>query len=327
MKSTNKDKAEKVVNRIIDLIKTGEPLPWVKPWGIGGNFVEIIDGIKTVTITPHAWNRDGKPYRGINNYLPEGEYITFKRCKDEGGKVKKGAKGFPVVYWNFVKKTETDPETGEQTEKVVPFLREWTVFNVKDCEGIEQLHKPEPKTYTYPITHREFVEEEDGDEPMDDTAEQVIADYVSRAGNGFHINRDKTSNKAFYSPSADYVTVPKRSQFTQMGEYYSTLFHELGHSTGHYTRLNRFTGAGANAMFGSEAYSREELVAEMSSATILNLLGLETANTFRNSTAYIKDWSEAISNDPMMYVTACTRASKAVDMILGVSEDDEAEEE
>ena len=106
------------------------------------------------------------------------------------------------------------------------------------------------------------------------------------------------------------------TQYDEPAEYYSTLFHELGHSTGHASRLNRFTGDAAAAAFGSESYSREELVAEITAASILNELGLESGNTFRNSAAYVKSWSEHIKNDPMMFVTACGKAEKAVDLIL-----------
>ena len=311
----NKAVAQKVVDRIVDLINSGESLPWVKPWNRHVNTVTIVDGVKTVTIYPTAWNRKGQPYKGANTYLPAGEYITFKQCEAEGGHVKKGAKGFPVVYWNFQKVTEVDPDTSEEVEKVIPFLKYYTVFKVEDCEGIEQKHQPKPYTVEIPITHSEVV---DADTSLDATAEAIIADYIGRAGNGFHVDRDEVSDRAFYSPSIDYVSVPNRSQFAVLSEFYSALFHELGHSTGHRTRLNRFTGKAANAAFGSQEYSREELVAESTAATILNAIGMEEANTFRNSAAYIKSWSENIQKDPMMYITATTRAQAAVDLILGV---------
>lgn len=315
----NKDVAKKVVERICEIIETEGFLPWVKPWGRKPNTVEVVDGYKTVTIQPCAWNRRGVEYKGANTYLPVGEYITFAQCKAEGGSVKKGAKGFPVVYWNFYKKTKHNDDTGEDEQVVIPILKYYTVFRVEDCDGIKQKHHPEARTITVPITHLETVDDGDSD-TRNETAEAVIADYVSRAGNGFRINKDKMSNEAFYSPALDYVTVPMRSQYRAESEYYSTLFHELGHSTGHSTRLNRFSGAGKVAAWGDENYAKEELVAESTAASILNALGMEEGNTLRNSAAYIKGWAEAIKKDPLMYVSAAQKAQAAVDLILGIED-------
>lgn len=314
----NKEVAQKVVDRILDLIETEKSLPWVKPWNRKVNTVRVVDGKKVITLHPTAWNRKGEFYKGANVYLPSGEYITFKQCKAEGGNVRKGAHGFPVVYWNFVKKTETDPETGEQVEHVVPFLKYYTVFRVSDCEGIEQKHHPAPRQVEIVTSHEEMSTEQGDRNPE---AEAVIADYIARAGNGFEVRTTPNSNEAYYTPTFDYVEVPVREQFSNLSEYYSTLFHELGHSTGHRTRLNRFTGKAANASFGSQEYSREELVAETCAASILNALGLEDGNSFRNSAAYIKSWSSKIKADPMMYVTATTRAQAAFDLILGITEE------
>ena len=317
----NQEVAKKVVDRIVTMIESGKPLPWVKPWNTSRNTVTIVDGVKTITIQPNAWNRQGKQYRGVNRYLPQGEYITFSQAKAEGGSVKKGALGYPVVYWNFYRKTETDETTGEETEVVIPILKYYTVFRVEDVDGIEQKHHPEPITVEIPITHTEVVSI-DGERDLNADAEQIVADYIKRAGNGFHVERDRVTDRAFYSPSGDYVSVPMREQYSNVGEYYSTLFHELGHSTGHASRLNRFAGSAACAAFGSQDYSREELVAESTAASILNALGMEDANTFRNSAAYIKSWSEAIKGDPMMFITAATRSQAAFDLIMGIEDTD-----
>lgn len=321
----NKEVAQKVVDRICELIKENGTLPWVKPWSRHANTVEIIDGYKTVTLAPVAWNRRGVQYSGANIYLPVGEYITWAQCKSEGGSVKKGAKGFPVVYWNFFKKTVHNDETGEDEVKVIPFLKYYTVFRVEDCDGLKPKHSPKPRTYTVAVTHTETV---DGNDSTNATAEAVIADYVSRAGNGFCVKREAVTNEAFYSPALDYVSVPKREQFKNESEFYSTMFHELGHSTGHKTRLNRFSGENKIASWGDENYAKEELVAESTAASLLNSLGMEDGNTFRNSAAYIKSWSEAIKKDPLMYVSAAQKAQAAVDLILGVEDSkDEAADE
>lgn len=312
----NKEVAQKIVDRIVDMIEAGNALPWIKPWNRKVNTVTVVDGIKTITVYPTAWNRKGVQYRGANTYLPVGEYITYNQCKAEGGSVKKGAKGWPVVYWNFLEKESVQPD-GSKKKEVIPILKYYTVFRVEDCEGIKQKHFPEPTTMEIPITHEEVVEDENGN-TLNATAEAIITDYINRAGNGFKVNRQEVSDRAFYSPMLDYVTVPMRGQFAVETEYYSTLFHELGHSTGHNTRLNRFTGKAACAAFGSEEYSKEELVAETTAASILNAIGMEEANTFRNSAAYVKSWASHIKADPLMYVSAAIKAQAAVDLILGV---------
>lgn len=344
MGMSNKDVAQKVVDRIIELIEQGRPLPWVKPWGRKPATVTIVDGYKTVTMESAGWGRKGNEYKGTNTYLPRGEYITFKQALDEHAAPNKGSRSYPVVYWNFIKKTIHHDDTGEDEQVKIPVLKYYNVFHVEDCHKTDEKGKPlldengkqipltakhdlPPHVWTFPITHEEEVEVDTS--VLHHDAEQVIADYIKRAGNGFKVIRDKVSDEAFYSPTFDYVNVPKREQFVEMSEFYSTLFHELGHSTGHKTRLNRFTGKAATAAFGSEEYSREELVAESTAATILNALGMEEANTFRNSAAYIKDWASHIKEDPMMYVTATTRAQAAVDLILGIEDkkdEDDGEE-
>lgn len=312
----NKEIAQKVCDRILEEIAKNGFLPWVKPWG-KQNAVKVVDGFVEITLSPAAWNRNGVQYKGVNTYLPVGEYITFAQCKKEGGSVKKGAKGYPVVYWNFVKKT-VENENGEEEEKTIPVLKYYTVFNVNDCDGIKQKHVLKPETVKMPKV--KYIPVSADELPMNEAAETIIESYVNRAGNGFHIKRETVTDEAFYSPSLDYVSVPHRSQYGKdCGEYYSTLFHELGHSTGHATRLNRFTGKAKNAAFGSVEYSKEELVAEITAASVLNSIGLETGNSFRNSAAYIKSWSEKIKEDPMCYVSAASKAQAAFDMILGLS--------
>lgn len=314
----NKQIAEKVVTRIIEEIEKNNSLPWIKPWNRSITTVRVIDGYKEVTYQPTAWNREGKPYKGANTYLPGGEYITFNQAKKEGGMVKKGVKGFPVVYWNFYDKTTID-EDGNEEKQRIPVLKYYTVFRVEDVDGIKQKHHPAPVTVKIPVEHEEPAE---GNSDRNEAAEAIILDYVNHiAGNGFYIKRDNVTNRAFYSPSGDYVSTPCREQFADIAEYYSTTFHELAHSTGHSTRLNRFTGKAANAAFGSEEYSREELVAEATAASVLNALGLESANSFRNSAAYIKSWASHIKEDPMMYITAMTRAQAAFDFLMGVEAD------
>ena len=314
----NKEVAAKVCDRILEEINNGGFLPWIKPWNKKPNTVKVCDGYVEITIEPCAWKRSGEEYKGVNTYLPVGEYITFNQCKKEGGKIRKGAHGWPVVYWNFAKKTERNPETGEDEEITIPVLKNYTVFNVeKDCEGITRKHNPKPRTMIVEKSHYEIIS--NGSVPVNDTAEAIIAGYISRAGNGFHVDRESVSDRAFYSPALDYVNVPNINQYSENGEFYSTLFHELAHSTGHETRLNRFTGKAKNAAFGTVEYSKEELVAEITAASVLNSIGLESANSFRNSAAYVKSWAQKIKSDPMCYVSAANKAQSAFDLIMGIA--------
>lgn len=123
----------------------------------------------------------------------------------------------------------------------------------------------------------------------------------------------EAGGRAFYNPSADAVTLPLMDQFFEVSEYYSTAFHELTHSTGHTSRLNRLS---KTAHFGNEEYSKEELVAEIGAAALVNHVGLETPSSFRNSAAYVQSWLKALSNDKRMIVSAAGQAEKAVRLIL-----------
>ena len=117
-----------------------------------------------------------------------------------------------------------------------------------------------------------------------------------------------------YRPSTDEIVLPIRKQFVSTAEYYSTVFHELTHSTGHKSRLNRLD---RTAFFGTEAYSKEELVAEIGAATLVNFCGLETPASFRNNAAYIQNWLQVLKNDTRFIVSAAGKAEKAVNLILG----------
>jgi antirestriction protein ArdC len=192
---------------------------------------------------------------------------------------------------------EKENEDGEKEKKKIPILRYFNVFHISQVEGVEPLETPTPEV-----------------EPIV-SADKVILDYVTRENIGFH---EKASNEAFYSPILDSVTVPLKGQYDLINEYYSTTFHELVHSTGHKSRLDRLE-SGSNAAFGSETYSKEELVAEIGSASIMNMLGIETTKTFRNSTAYIQSWLQVLKNDNHFVVSAASKAEKAADYILGLN--------
>lgn len=274
-----------VTDRIIEEMQKGI-IPWEKPW----------TGVRA-----GAFNRVSKrPYSLLNQMLLKhtGEYATFKQWSELGGKIKKGAKSEIIVFWKITE-IEEENEDNEKLKKNIAILRYYNVFHISQVEGVKPLESP-------------FLEVE----PIEE-ADRIINDYVARE----HINfTECASNKAYYSPSMDCVVVPMKEQYKLINEYYSTTFHELTHSTGHKTRLDRLE-SGAVAAFGSETYSKEELVAEIGSASIMNLLGIETTKTFRNSAAYIQSWIKVLKNDNKFIVSAASKAEKAVNFILGNTEE------
>lgn len=235
----------------------------------------------------------GKRYSLLNTLLlggESGEYLTFKAAQAAGGSVRKGEKSSMVVFWSMIKK---EKENGE--EDLIPFLRYYNVFHVNQCEGIEP--------------HADFTRETFETQPIE-AAEAILHQYAAREGIRLEISE---TNDAYYQPATDTVHLPAIQQYENAAEYYSTAFHELAHSTGAKHRLNRLES-------GHEAYSREELVAELAAAYLLHMCGIETSSTFRNSEGYIQGWLKALKNDYRMVVSAAGRAEKAVARILGESE-------
>ena len=197
-----------------------------------------------------------------------------------------------VVFWKFIE--QKDEETGEKKE--FPFLRYYNVFHIDQCEGITEKHTTEA---TFP----------DGAATLE-AAQDIIYDYLSREG--VKLSHEE-GDRAFYRPSTDEVVLPIRKQFTSTAEYYSTVFHELTHSTGHAKRLNRLSKP---SFFGTEDYSKEELVAEIGAATLVNHVGIETSASLRNNAAYIQNWLKVLRDDKRFIVSAAGKAEKAVALIL-----------
>lgn len=273
-------KVVEIVNeRIMRELKAGI-IPWHKPWaGTRGG----------------AYSRStGKPYSLLNQMLlgVPGEYLTVRQIMEAGGRLKKDEKPSMVVFWKQVQRKAEDD--GDE-EKVVayPVLRYYSVYHINQCEGIEPLFDEE----TLPVV-----------EP-DEEAERIAQSYFERSGCGFE---HALQNRAYYNAGKDKITLPFRDQFDDMESYHAVKFHEIGHSTGHASRLNR----DLKNSFGSEDYSREELVAELVSACAMNMLGLENQKTIRNHAAYIQSWLRALKEDTGMMVWAAGRADKALHMIM-----------
>lgn len=269
-----------ITDRIITQLEQGI-IPWRKPW-TGTNGGAISGGT-------------GKPYSLLNQMLLQkpGRWYTFAEAKKLGGNIIKGSHGTVIYFWRPLITKEKDKD-GKEVEKIIPLLRQYIVFHESQCTGLP--HKAEEESF-----HNDPIPE----------AEKIKSDYIAKS----HMEiRECISNEAFYSPSMDYIQIPCREQYADINEFYGTLFHEMIHSTGHRTRLNRLN---RTAAFGSEEYSKEELVAEIGAASLLNYVGIETPETFTNNTAYIQSWLRALQNDTRMLVGASSQAGKAVDYIIG----------
>lgn len=277
---------EMVTARIIEQLEKGQ-IPWERPW----------TGVRS-----GAFNRvSKKSYSLLNQMLlkHDGEYASFKQWQELGGKVRKGEKSEIVVFWKWLEVAETK-EDGEIEIKNIPYLKYINVFHISQVDGVEPLPKEELNEIE-PIEH----------------AEKVLADYWERESIRVEHTR---SNKAYYSPTRDLIHLPLFEQFITASEYYSTAFHESVHSTMKANRCNREEERkGKLVAFGSEDYSKEELVAEIGSASLMNIIGIETNHSFRNSTAYIQSWIKVLKNDVKFIVSASSRAEKAVEYIMNAN--------
>ena len=279
-----------VTERIINQLEKGE-IPWKKPWA------KCLDG---------TFNRiTRKPYSLLNKLLllHGGEYATFKQWEQIGGRVKNGEKSEIVVFWKLQDLVEKD-ENGDIEMKQIPLLRYYNVFHISQVNNVMPLIRTE-----------DF-----GTKPIE-RAETILHEYLNRE----HITLSaEESDRAFYSLQTDSITVPKITQFEHAEEYYSTVFHECGHSTMTAERCNREKES-KSAFFGSEKYSKEELIAEITSATIMNSIRLETPMTFQNSTVYIQNWLNTLKNDKKLIVSASGKAEKAARYILNIDDEKEME--
>lgn len=273
-----------VTDRIIAELEKGR-IPWEKPW----------TGVRS-----GAYNRiTKKPYSLLNQLIlgKAGEWASFKQWQDLGGHVRKGEKASFVTFWKITAVNE-EQEDGTMITKQIPLLRYYNVFHILQVEGVDPLPEEELNTEIEPI----------------EEAEKILTSYWTREH--ITVNHIK-GNKAFYSPMSDMIQLPLMEQFTNINEYYSTATYESVHSTMKETRCNRAEERkGKIVAFGSEEYSKEELVSEIGAASLMNILGIETNKTFRNSTAYIQSWLKVLKNEPRWIVSASSRAEKAVEYIL-----------
>lgn len=289
---------QEVTDRIISELEQGR-VPWVQPWG---------QAQAGIGLPKNAATERG--YSGINILILWGavieqgyaaqSWLTFRQALSLGGNVRKGERGTTVVYADrFVPQSEKQraAEQGEDPQ-AVPFLKRFTVFNVAQCDGLPERVQGSAA----PLPERETVPQ----------AEALIA----ATGADFRIG----GARAFYVPSADYIQVPPQPAFFEQINYYRTCFHELGHWTGHGSRLAR----DLSGSFGSKDYAREELVAEMASAFVCASLGI--APTVRHAD-YLGSWLDVLREDNRAIFRAASLASKAADFLLASREPAEADGE
>jgi antirestriction protein ArdC len=275
-----------ITERILALLEQGT-IPWQKPWATNG------EDCMPRNLTSR------KPYRGVNVFLLHAMsyaspyWLTFRQAQELGGNVRKGEKACPVVFWKWLDLEGNEPDE----KKRVPMLRYYSVFNVAQCEGIE-ASAPESKGREHsPI----------------EAAERIVTTMPQKPV------LQHGGTRACYLPAFDRVDMPRPETFQSPEAYYDTLFHELTHSTGHETRLNRKGVAGSEgewSAFGSTPYAKEELVAEMGGAFLCSHAGI-VERTINNSAAYVAGWLERLRNDNRLVVQAAAQAQKAADYILG----------
>lgn len=275
--SNNNKVYDYVTDFIIAELEKGQ-IPWRKPW--------------QSYLSPAINYVSRKPYRGINTILLpySGEYLTFKQVTELKGNVKKGEKSHMVIFFKMLERT--DKESGE--EVTIPMLRYYKVFHISQCEGIEsKLDLAKPLN-----DHERLLQ-----------AENLVSMY-----------KDKPeiidAGEAWYRPSTDVVGVPEIGRFANVEEYYSTLYHELVHSTGHEKRCAREM----KTHFGSNSYSREELIAEIGASFLCTFANIEHA-TIQNSTSYIKGWLKQLKEDNSLIVKASSKAQEAVDYIMNIKKE------
>lgn len=295
--------AEQVTQEVIAQLEQGSVL-WRQPWTSYG--------------LPRNYS-SGRHYEGFNafylNYITERNnyttpyFLTFKQAQELGGHVRKGEKGTQIIYWKIYeeKAGEGTPEQAEgdrdaHGRKFVPFL--WRVFNIDQVEGVD---------FTLPEacerTERQLI----------DACQQVVEGYPlprPRIGHG--------GSQAYYAPGDDRVQLPELGNFVSPQAYHATLFHELIHSTGHPSRLNRFTEEEKTSRLGDDSYSKEELIAEMGASFLCAFTGIQE-EVFENSVAYLQGWADRFRDDRAMIIYASAKAFRAAAFILDLQAEENRE--
>lgn len=278
-----RDLYQTVTDRIVAQMETGV-MPWQKAWRSTGSCLPM-----------NATTE--RPYSGINVLLfwmaqdagyAKPRYLTFKQALDAGGNVRKGEHGSKVYY--FKQLTVEDKASGE--EKTIPMLREYTVFNVAQCENLPDA-----------VVHGSAFETRNQDQREADADAFIVstgADFREGAG------------IPCYVPSKDFIAMPPFASFDNRQAFYATSFHELTHWTGAKTRLDR----NLSTRFGTHAYGLEELVAELGAAFLCAEFGFDVVS---RSASYLDSWLKACKENPRAIFAAASAASKAAEYLRGLA--------
>lgn len=299
-KGPKRDMAQEITDGVVAQLEAGVD-PWHCPHNATGGGMprnaskgNVYHGMNTFMLWAVAQQRGYKSNR----------WLTFNQAKAAGGRVRKGQNkandcgGTQIVFFKWIVKNDKD--TG--TEKRIPLLKTYTVFNVEQCDDL-----PEKVTGTDGMIAPELSEEE---------RLTVAEDFFGRLEIGSTVTVKLGGAQACYKPSLDEINVPEFKEFKTPEGFYSTKAHEHGHSTGHATRLNRAEAFGNR--FGSSAYAYEELVAEMTAAFVCCHLGIE-----RNlqHPEYIGHWIKVLKSDKKALFTAASQARKAMVWLLKAAVD------
>lgn len=283
-----------VAEGLISLMESGVA-PWSKPWIVRGHNDPWL---------PHN-GASGRKYNGFNslflshlmsvNGWDDPRFYTWKNAADGGGVVREGEeKKYTIVVYN---KRVVDKKSDPDNPKVFYLMKYYRVYNACQVVGLDEFVPA-------------FVDDEYIHDDSFPVAERVVDGYFEESG----VTLGHHGDRAFYAPTADIIQMPEESQFVSLASYYQTLFHEMIHSTGHKSRQDRL---GEKSGFGSDAYAKEELVAEFGAAFL-------SANTDvplqeDQSAAYLKSWAARCKDDPGMLVTAVNAAQRAADFVLEAS--------
>lgn len=292
--------AQIVSENILAKLEQGE-IPWQRPWK------QMFGG------APMSYA--GRSYRGVNVLLTalsgrSGPFITDYMAKQKGGKIKEEEKDnwTLIVFFKLLKK-ENNLADGSKERVTIPLMRYTRAWSLEQTEGVPEpawLAKRKAKALT--AEHK----------PLEG-CEALWGGYKDKP----QVNHG--GDRAFYAPALDQIGMPIPEAFKSSEAYYATLFHEGIHSTGHSDRLGRLEESKALAPFGSEDYSKEELVAEIGAAMLAAHAGIDCPEVTRNSTAYLQSWIKRIKTDPDLIVKASSLAQKAVDYIIGTVFDSDDE--
>jgi antirestriction protein ArdC len=284
-----KDIYSKITNQIVAELEKGVR-PWLKPWN-----AEHAEGRITRPL-----RANGIPYRGINVVMlwsaamekgyAAPQWMTFKQALELNAHVRKGEQGSQVVYASKITRTETNDGTGEESERDIPFMKGYTVFNVEQIDGLPEHFYPTPAPRSEELLR----------------IEQAEAFFAATKAVVRH-----SGTQAYYSISSDHVQMPPFEIFRDAESYYATLAHETTHWTRHEKRLNREFG---RKRFGDEGYAMEELVAELGSAFLCADLEL-TPELRDDHASYLASWITVLKNDPRAIFTAASHAQRAADFL------------